>query len=244
MKATSAVVALLVVLAPLLGGASAVAGLPGGEVAGQIATASAPAIGGIMQSENASNASLGSSISSFMQASEADAQTGVDNGMFDAAFDRANESEQARLVTDRTGTLEQRLDALRQERQEVLDGTAGGNLSEAERAAKIAQLTARIQGLERAINQTEVAAERTGVDTSKLQLLRSEARNMTGPEVAQIATGLTDIDRRNHSVAGRGNGTKGPSANPPTNRSNAGNASDAGSDNPPGEGEGSGDGGS
>lgn len=144
------------------------------------------------QPDDAANATLGASISSFMQASEADANASVDNGMFEARLERSNGSDRPVLVQERAEQLDTRLQQLRQERQEILESTEDGELTVAERA-RVAQLTARIKGLEQAIEQTETAAKQVGIETSELTRMRQEAENMTGPP--GVETGLDDIDR-------------------------------------------------
>lgn len=145
----------------------------------------------------ASNASLGGSISSFMQASQADAAVAVDSGLFAAKFNDSNASERSRLVHARTAELERRLARLEQQRARLRNATSNGAVTPAERA-RAAELAARANALQDAVNQTETAAVRADVriNTTRLDVLRGSAQNLTGPEVADVATGLVDIDRR------------------------------------------------
>lgn len=176
----SGLTALLVVLAVV------VATVPAGALPALSTDASATASqdGGA----NASNASLGASVSGFMQASAADAEGEVEDGMFSARFNDASAENRRDLVNARAGTLEKRLEDLRAQRAELLDST-DGEPTVAERA-KAARLAARIDALEESIDTTSEAAERAGVDVSRLAELRASASELTGPEVAELARGL------------------------------------------------------
>lgn len=147
----------------------------------------------VAAANSSANVSFGASVSSFMQASAADTEGEVDQGMFAASFNDSNESDRPEVVSERIDELEERLETLREERAELLDGTEGGNLTVAERA-KAARLNARIGALEESINGTAVAAERAGLNTTRLDELRTNASQLSGPEVAAIATGLVDTE--------------------------------------------------
>lgn len=144
-----------------------------------------------------SNTSLGASISSFMQASEADAAATVDTGLFAAKLNDSTPSERARLVRARVAELERRLEKLEQRRAELHRAIEDGTVTPAERA-KAARLVARANGLQRAINETEAAAARADIpiNTTKLDTLREHARALSGSEVASLATGVSDADER------------------------------------------------
>lgn len=175
---TVAVMTVLVVLAGV------VAAVP----AGALVYGASPAQSGA--GVNGTNVSLGATVSAFMQASAAETRGAVDNRMFSAAFNRtADEQAKARLVTGRTKALEMRLDRLQAERAALLNGS--DELTVAERA-KAARLAARIESLQRAINQTDTAAERAGVNSTRLDTLRQNANELSGPEVAALAGGLVD----------------------------------------------------
>lgn len=231
MKVTSATIALLMVLAPVVAGVPAVVvGADGGELAGATGVPEASQTNvGASQADNASNTSMGASISSFMQASEADANASVDTGMFEAKFERTEANNRPELVQKRTEQLEARLEQLRNEREELIESTDDGELTVAERA-KVARLTARIQGLKRAIEQTENVARAIGVDPAGLTEVSKEAKNMTGPP--EVKTGLKDIDRGVGPPEDRpGNVNPGDEGNggPPDdsgNQSDEGNESD------------------
>lgn len=190
---------------------------------------------------NGSNVSLGASVSAFMQASAAETRGAVDNRMFSAAFNRTDDKQaQARLVDARTRALEMRLERLRAERAALLNGS--DDLTVAERA-KAVRLAARIEVLQRAINQTDTAASRAGVDNSRLQTLRQNASELSGPEIAALAGGLVDNpgqgppvtpgppDERGESgkaTGAPGTPGNGPPYGDPANATEVGNGSDNG----------------
>jgi len=135
-------------------------------------------------------ATFGAVVSSFMQTSAADAENEVEAGLFEARFDRSNASERARLVRQRATQLGDRIEELREERATLLEA---GNVSVRERA-EAARLAAQSSGLADSIDRTVSAAQAANVELNRTRLdgLRSEARNLTGPEVAELARGLVD----------------------------------------------------
>lgn len=135
-------------------------------------------------------APMGTQLTAFMQHSAAHANDTVEDGMWLAAFERANESAQARQATQRAGDLQTRLDGLLEHREELRAQRDDGSLSEAEYAARASELNGRIDALRTAINESERAAERSGLNVTALETLKQDASNMTGPEVAGVARGL------------------------------------------------------
>jgi hypothetical protein len=153
----------------------------------------AAAVGGVAagttqaDNETQTNASFGADVSSFMQASSAETQGGVDDGMFDAALNRTDDPEERRaLIENRTERLQERHDRIAERRQAV---NASGEPGVREYAVA-AHVTVGASSLERSLNETERAAEAAGLDTQRLETLRTNARNLTGPEVAELARGL------------------------------------------------------
>jgi hypothetical protein len=220
----SALTALLVVAAVVL------VTVPAGALPAMSADASVAAQEGDRNASNASNASFGASVSGFMQASAADAEGDVEDGMFTARFNNASAENRKDLVRGRANNLEKRLEQLREQRSELLDRT-DGDLTLAERA-KAARLTARINALEASIDTTSVAAERAGVDSARLQQLRSQASELNGSEVSEMAHGLAGVgrdDTRGQSSQDHGS----PDGEPQGNSSN----SDSSDDKPSGPGD-------
>jgi hypothetical protein len=169
----------------------------------------------------AGNASVGAEVSSFMQASTAEAEGEVDDGMFEASLRRADDPEERRrIVENRTQRLEERQQRLEERRASIeSDGTVR------DRALAVG-VTVGANQLEESVNETEPIAERVGVDTERLHELRTNARNLSGGEVADLARGLAGPPADRPKAGGP------PTVSPDVNVSNdrvgdAGNATDA-----------------
>jgi hypothetical protein len=140
--------------------------------------------------ENGTNESqLGASVSAFMQASAAETEGSIDNGMWKAGYARANASERPAMVKNRTAVLERRAARLEAQRAALLNET-DGEVTVRERA-KAARLAARIDALRDAINATAEAATETGVNRTRLLELREQTGNFSGSEIARMARNLT-----------------------------------------------------
>lgn len=127
------------------------------------------------------------SVSMFMQSSAAETEHAVDNGMFEAKYDIADNDSRTALVRDRTATLENRVEALEAEREQLRD--PDDNLDQREYHARMTRLTVEIQSLDRAAGQLEPRAAEAGV-SDRVAQLQSNAAELTGPEVAEFARGL------------------------------------------------------
>lgn len=135
-------------------------------------------------------AGMGTQLTAFTQSSSSAVNDSVENGMWKAGFNQSNASERARLVRDRAGTLEERLARLQQENASLRDSHENGTVAEPAYIARQSRLSARIDALRAAINDTDDAAARAGVNDSRLERLRRNASELKGPEVAAIARGL------------------------------------------------------
>lgn len=137
--------------------------------------------------------SMGERLSGFMQSSAADAEDGVEGGMFDAAYERADgDRDREAVVDDRIDRLEQRLTAAEAEYDELRERANESNGTVY--AAELTRLTVEIASLERSIDHTESRATDTGVDADRLAALRANASALGGQEVAATAQGLPGID--------------------------------------------------
>lgn len=144
--------------------------------------------------DRADNETFGAEVSSFMQASTAEAEAEVDEGMFQAAMRRAESADERRqLIEERQARLAARQAELRERRDE---------LSADEPAAKNRALATRVQvgadGLERSVESTENHAARVGVDAAQLAALRQEARSLKND--------VTDLAREMAGQAGESDG--------------------------------------
>jgi hypothetical protein len=133
---------------------------------------------------------MGTQVTAFVQSSSAAANDSVENGMWRARFDQANASQRARLVTNRTGSLEGRLAQLQERNESIRSQYEDGSLPETAYVAQQSRLSARITALQTAINDADAAADAAGVDDSRLETLRRNASELRGPRVAAVARGL------------------------------------------------------
>lgn len=179
-----------------------VALLASGAVANTFATADA----GGTQSDS-TNASVGT----VMQASAADTANGVESGMFDAAYERADNESRAAVVSERTADLEAKVTALENERATL--ESRREELSTGAYRSQMARLTVQIASLERTIERTESRADEAGIGRDRLAELRGNATairqaasEQAGPDVAAVARGVA------------GGGPPADDAGPPADR--------------------------
>ncbi|QLD86944.1 hypothetical protein HWV23_14810 [Natronomonas halophila] len=131
------------------------------------------------------NASVGAEVSSFMQASTAEAEGEVDDGMFDAALSRTEDPEERRqLIENRTQRLEERQQRLEERRADI---RSTGNVRDRALAVRVAVGATQ---LTESVNETEPVAASAGVNTTRLEQLRTNARDLSGGEVAELARSL------------------------------------------------------
>lgn len=182
---------------------------------------------------------------------------------------KANASA-AGIVAAEVDDLEERLTELDARLRELERAHENGTLSEGEYRARLAQFHARQRTLQRQINQTEYVArelpaaalEARGVDVGAIETLRSQASELSGPEVAAVARSIAGknagtgmggppehagppafVQNRTGGPpadAGPGNQTGPPSDAGPGNET--GQAADGGNDGSTGGNEGNGDG--
>lgn len=197
-------------------------------------------IGAAQTADNGTNASFGAEVSSFMQASEAEAESEVDNGMFETELNRtADPDERRAIIEQREQRLEQRHQELRSQRG-ALDGAPNV------RAYAVATRVAiGASELERSANETAKMAARNGANARSLGALRSNARGLRDRNVEKLTPGIakrpatargppdgvgpgngpnadrSTVDRSN---VDRSTGNASRPAGPAVNRSNGGTA--------------------
>ncbi|MFC4543966.1 hypothetical protein ACFO5R_18725 [Halosolutus amylolyticus] len=178
-------------------------------------------VGSITETDTADETASNTTVSTFMQASTADAENTVDEGMFEARYEAADDERKAAVVAERTDALEAKLAALEDERQTLRDQR--DDLSNGQYRARMAKLTVEIAGLERSIEQTSPRAAEAGVDEKRLETLQQNASDLVGPEVAEMARGMPGTDR----VPGQGppddRGAGSPTGNDQSSQENPGN---------------------
>lgn len=120
----------------------------------------------------------------------------------------------AGLIVNHTDRLETRLRELERTRDTLEAAYENGSIQNATYQVHLTILEARISSTERMINQTINETDRLppeirhayGVNETRLDRLRTQARNLTGPEVAQIAR------RIGGPMTGQPAGVRGPPA--------------------------------
>ncbi len=144
--------------------------------------------GNASEANGTSNASLGASVSAFMQSNSERASHAVDQGMWSAAFERSDRARKQTLAESHAGTLGERLDALAEQRQELVAAYRNGSIGKVAFQARMSALGERYRALNRSVDDTKRAVDRENVD----------------------APGLSDLDRslqRGAAAAGAGNGS-------------------------------------
>ncbi len=160
---------------------------------------------------NESDTEMGDEIGSFMQVSAAQTSGEVDRGMFGASFDQAADREQ--VIQDRIDELEAEYDDL-EARADSLDN-ASDDRPEPARQAQLLRLAVQLDSFNQSVTDAETRAEAAGVDVDQLEELRTNASELAGPEVAEIAQGLAGIDSPGHADEERPGGPDEADDSPP-----------------------------
>lgn len=189
---------------------------------------------------------MGVQVSSFMQSSASQADGAVDNGMWIAAFANASdEATQRALVEDRVVAINTTISELRAERQALQEAYRNGSIDRVTYQARLSTIVGQLAALGESIDDAGERGQAVGVNRTRLDQLRSQARELGGGEVSALARNLTgghgppgapgifddgkpgppdDRGPDNRSTsAGRGDGGDGKDSEtrgPPTDRGN------------------------
>ncbi|WP_353634973.1 hypothetical protein ABSL23_05480 [Halobacterium sp. NMX12-1] len=147
-------------------------------------------------------------------------------------------ASKASVVANQTRTLDQRLEELRERKQEL--EAARENIPPGRYRGEVAGLAARISTLQAMSNETADTArslpagelEAHGVNVSALDRLRTSASNLSGPEVAAIARDIAGPPGNRSAGPPFGNGMGGPPSDVPG--ADEDNETDGGPGNAPG----------
>ena len=199
----------------------------------------AAGIGAAQTADTGTNASFGAEVSSFMQASEAEAESEVDNEMFETALNRTEDPDERRaLIEQREQRLEERHQELRAQRS-ALDGAPNV------RAHAVATRVAVGAGeLERSVNETAKMAAKAGVEARGLDALQSNARGLRDSDVEALTPAIAGqpgvvrgppngVSPGNGPNADRPGGNASRPADTAANRSNSSNARGVNRSGPP-----------
>ncbi|AFO58999.1 MULTISPECIES: hypothetical protein [unclassified Natrinema] len=187
-----------------------------------------------LHSARSETAPTNASVGTLLQATAAETKETVETGMFEAAYETADDESQAAIVGDRTAELESKLRSLEAERAELREQRAG--LSRGAYRSRMAKLTVEIATLERSIERTTETIDDGSIDDSDLATLRENATRLrenasaeAGPDIAAVARGLSDSD-----------GPPGVGAGPPDDRGPSADTGGSSGDRTPGNGSGAG----
>lgn len=135
---------------------------------------------------------MGANISMFMQANAAQTEGSVENGMWVAAYARAtNASDRRALVERRVGSLNVSLADLEAERRAVQEAFQNGSMDRVTYQARLSTVVGRLAALSAGIDETSQRGRAVGVNETRLETLRTQARELGGGEVSRIARNLT-----------------------------------------------------
>jgi hypothetical protein len=129
---------------------------------------------------------LGTQLTSFTQSSSASTDDTVENGMWNARFNQSDGSQQDEIVRNRTGTLTERVRRLQNRTESVQAAYDNESISRQDYIARQSRLTAKTASLADAINDTETAAKRVGVNDSKLETLKETASTLRDQQVGPV----------------------------------------------------------
>lgn len=233
-----AIVTVLVLVGVALGAATA-AGQAESAVGAPTPAAADP---GNASADNASNASLGASVSAFMQSNAERASQSVDQGMWSAEFERSDRAQKQSLAESHVGTLRERLDALGEERRALVAAYRNGSISEVAFQARMSALVERYRALNESVDDTKRAVGRENVDAPGLadldrSLQRGPAATAAGNSSLPANVTVPGFERDGNGPPSADNRTTGPpddrTTGPPDNRTTG----------PPDGAQGNGDGG-
>lgn len=188
MTATHRSIAIVLIVVVALATAPAA----GAALVGGVTSGDESSTGETTSTADSTDASMGAELSAFMQASATDADESIDAELFIAAFEKGDNETREAIVSERTAHLEQRLERLEADYQDLLERK--DEMNPVAYNARMTRLTVQIESLNRSIDDVEPRARDVGVDTEALERLRTEASELSGPEVAAIARNLSGVE--------------------------------------------------
>ncbi|GAB3422074.1 hypothetical protein GCM10027435_26350 [Haloparvum alkalitolerans] len=158
--------------------------------------------------------------------SEAELEGELDVRAFDRRVAEAPDDDaRAAVVAGAVNGTAERLAELRERRNELRERHENGTMSEGEYRVRTARLAAELSTAERVANRSAAVADglpnetlaANGVDAERIETLRSEARDLRGGEVAEIARGIAGANAGGSPgspPADRGPADRGPAGTP------------------------------
>jgi hypothetical protein len=214
MRHTTVVTAALVVLAAAIAPLG-VAALPASDAAPS--SSATTAVADNETQANDTNVSAGEQLSAVAGIEETELGGELEQRSFGIRIaNAASNDSKADVVGETVGNLQERLAALRAEKQRLREARDNGSMSQGQYAARMAELSAKTESLRQLATQTEAASSELpsevlsehGVNATAIQTLRQDAATMTGPAVADVARSIAGPGLGNTSV-----GMQGPPEN-------------------------------
>jgi hypothetical protein len=196
-------IALLIVAVVLVGVAGIAAAGPIGTVAAQDDPVATNETSEGNETANGTEISPGERLSGVIGVQRAEIAGEVDSRAFEVALNRTEtDEERAALVAERLNRTEDRLTEIERRQRELRERRDAGELSRGEFAARMAEIGARAETIEREANRSvdvardlpeSVRADR-GLNESRLGAVRERASEASGPEIAALARGVAGND--------------------------------------------------
>ncbi|MFB6197944.1 MAG: hypothetical protein ABEI52_06710, partial [Halobacteriaceae archaeon] len=178
---------------------------------------------------NTTNFSQGERLAGVIQMQEANISGEFNQRTFQVRLRQARTAEaKAAIIANKTETLRNRLQELRNLRRTLIQARRNGSISTGEFVASMASLSARIDSLQEMSNSTVDAARRLpeqvlrshGINVTAIKAIRQNAHQLKGPQVAAIARTIagppenrTTGPPENVTTGPPGNRTTGPPGN-------------------------------
>jgi len=141
---------------------------------------------------------------------EAELDGEVEARSFGLAVANADSDERrAAIIAEKLNDSRRDVEELEQRRDELREARENAEISEGQFRARMAELDARSKNVERIANESANASaglpaellEEKGINTTAIQTLRDQARNLTGPEVADVARDIAGERRQGQARA-------------------------------------------
>lgn len=152
---------------------------------------------------NASAIAPGEQLSGVLGVHRAEIEGEVEKRTFGIRIAKAATAKtKANVVKGQLGSIEHRLTQLEQRKQELRQTHKNGSISEGRFRAEMAQLAARTKTVKQLTIEAETQAknlprdtlENKGINVTAIQLLKRNAEDLSGPEVAEITRSIAGPD--------------------------------------------------
>lgn len=181
------------------------------------------------QATNDSALGAGDRLQGIVGIQNAEVQAEIETRRFGIDYNQADSNaSKGQVVAQEVTNLESELADLNDRKEDLRRGLDNGTISRADYRVELAILNVKAKQLQHRANLTQGAAtqlpatvlENQGVDTQAIQQIRTNAANLTGPEVADLARSIAGNNAgREMAASNRENVPTRQPANPQPNRS-------------------------